>query len=146
MTSLWIANLSGVGNSPYFISEAINDRKSEYYKALSRTRDSRNDLTYFLLFVLKTSVSYAKCYRKLNMMRDRLAENGDFMTTSEYGYMKKILLSFDKRFFTWKDFLSATGTEMTKQGALKTLNNMENDGLLMSSKNKKKEKIFKICD
>ena len=146
MASLWISNLTGIGNSPYFISEAINDRKAEYYRALSRTRDSRNDLTYFLQFILKTSIDYALCYRKMNIYRERLSLSGDSMTPAEFGYMKKIILSFADRYFTWKDFIAATATDMTKQGALKTLNRLESEGLVESGLNRKNEKIFRICN
>ena len=144
MASLWVANLTGIGNSPYFISEAINDRKAEYYRALSRTRDSRNDLTYFLQYILRVSVEYALCYRKMNLYREKLSLSGEYLTPAEFGYMKKIIISFGDRYFTWKDFVACNGTDMTKQGALKTLNRLEAQQLISSGFNRKKEKIFRI--
>ncbi len=144
MTSLWVANLAGGGNAPYFISEAINDRKREYYRALSRTRDARNDLTYFLLYILQVSVRYALCYRRLNEIRDRLAASGDSLSGTELNYLKRILLSADDRYFSWKEFTAFIRSDMTKQGALKFLNKFEKYGLLVSKSNKSREKVFSV--
>lgn len=49
MCSLWISYLCGnEENLPTFISEAINDDKTNYYNAIEDTINSNNDLTYFL--------------------------------------------------------------------------------------------------
>jgi len=145
MASLWVANLVGGENAPYFISEAINDRKNDYYKALSRTRDARNDLTYFLIYILRSSVRYALCYRRLNEIRDTLAANGDALTDTELSYIKRILLCSEGRYFNWKEYTSFIRVDMTKQAALKTLNRFERYGLLTSKENKKREKVFCVA-
>ena len=41
------------------MSEAINDSKNDYYNAITNTREARNDLTYFLGYILETSIKYS---------------------------------------------------------------------------------------
>jgi len=146
MCSLWVSNLLGLESAPFFISEAINDTKKQYYNALSMTRDSRNDLTYFLKYILQTSIKYALCYLKVKEAEDRLAENGERLSPSESTYYKKILLSSRHKYFSWKDFSGFTNSDISKQGALKILNKLESYGLLASVKNSRGEKQFYIYE
>jgi Fic family protein len=48
-----------------FISEAINDNKKQYYEAISNTRNTNNDLTYFLSYILETANKYSLLYKNL---------------------------------------------------------------------------------
>ena len=146
MCSLWVSNLLGLESAPFFISEAINDTKKQYYNALSMTRDSRNDLTYFLKYILQTSIKYALCYLKVKEAEDRIAENGERLSPSESTYYKKILLSSRHKYFSWKDFSGFTNSDISKQGALKILNKLETYGLLASVKNSRGEKQFYIYE
>ena len=142
MCSLWIARLLGLDAAPYFISEAINDSKKQYYNAISMTRDTRNDLTYFLKYILQTSIKYGLCYLKITEAESMLADKGEKMTQAEATYFKKILLSAKNKFFSWKDFSGFINNDITKQGALKSLNNLEKLGLLGSIINSRGEKQF----
>lgn len=142
MCSLWVANLLGTTNSPYFISEAINDMKMDYYKSLSATRDSRNDLTYFLEYIMNVSIKYALCYRTINEVFESMNKDGETLTQTEFYYLKKIILCTNHNSFTWKDFIKYIGIDMTKQGALKTLNKFNKYGITESRLNNKKEKVF----
>ena len=142
MCSLWTANLLELESAPFFISEAINDTKKRYYNALSMTRDSRNDMTYFLKYIMQTSVNYALCYLKIKETEDMLADKGEDLTPAEATYYKKILLGAEHRYFSWKDFTGFSGVDMTKQGALKILNQLESLGILGSMKNSRGEKQF----
>lgn len=144
MCSLWVASLIGLSSSPYFISEAINDQKKEYYKAISNSRDSKNDLTYFLIYILKTSIRYALCYRQLRIMSEQVKLEGDKLTEKELTYLKKIFLNGKDSYFTWKDFLDFISSDMSKQGALKFLNAFEKMNLIESKINSKREKVFRI--
>ncbi len=142
MCSLWIAKLLGLDSAPYFISEAINDTKRQYYSALSMTRDSRNDMTYFLKYILKTSVRYGLCYLKIKEIGAMLADRGERLTQTEEAYYKKILLASRHRHFSWKDFCEYINADISKQGALKVLNRLEELELLGSAKNSRGEKQF----
>lgn len=144
MCSLWISVLVGTEGNPYFISEAINDTKREYYHAISRTRDARNDLTYFLKYIMETSIDYALCYTRLNKITEILAVEGDALTPTEQVYLKKLIIKLDGRYFGWHDFIAAIGSDMSKQAALKYLNKWLEYGLLDSKLNTRKEKVFKL--
>ncbi len=142
MSSLWIAKLLGLDSAPFFISEAINDTKKQYYNAISMTRDSRNDLTYFLKYILQTSLKYGLCYLQIRETGDRLADRGERMTPTEEAYFKKILLASRYKRFSWKDFTGYINTDISKQGALKALNKLEELGILGSTNNSRGEKQF----
>lgn len=144
MCSLWISILVGIGEEPYYISEAINDAKSKYYKAISRTRDSRNDLTYFLIYIMETSVRYGLTYIKLNAIRESLARDGERLTMTEMAYVKKLLMKASGRYFGWHDFVEIVGAKMSKQAALKYLNKWSILGIMESKLNSRKEKVFKL--
>lgn len=144
LCSLWVAELTAAGNAPYFISEAINDTKSDYYRALSKTRDARNDLTHFLIYILRTSLRYGLCYRELNLLADHHAAQGESLNVTELISVKRILLCAPERWFTWKDYTAFLKQELTKQGALKALNKLEIAGILISKINTKKEKVFRF--
>ena len=47
MVQIWIFMLTNNVGALY-LSEAINDNKNKYYEAIENTRNSRNDLTYFI--------------------------------------------------------------------------------------------------
>ena len=144
MCSLWISVLVGTEGNPYFISEAINDTKREYYHAISRTRDARNDLTYFLKYIMETSIIYALCYIKLNKFTEILSLEGEALTSTEQVYLKKLIIKLDGRYFGWHDFVTAIGSDMSKQAALKYLNKWLGYDLLESKLNSRKEKVFKL--
>ena len=61
----------------------------------------------------------------------------------EKNYVKKILVSHSGR-FTYLDFLKWIGVEMSKQGALKTLNQFEKEGILTSEISKSNKKLFQV--
>ena len=62
--SFWLACLNNLVAAPFFISEAINEDKRAYYDAVSNTRDTNNDLTYFLGYIFETSTKFSLCGRK----------------------------------------------------------------------------------
>ncbi len=144
MSSLWINNL--YSDNPFFLSEAINDDKLNYYKAISNTRDSFNDLTYFLIYLLKLANKYYLLYKNLFNIESNFKANGEGLNQTEIYYLKRILINKDKGYFNYKDFLKYAGINITKQGALKILNAFCDLGLLASKINKKKEKVFLVND
>lgn len=143
MVSYWAYLLTGYDYFPPIISEAINQTKSKYYRAIERTRDSHNDLTYFLKYIFELSCDYLLCYMNIDLVIQNAKNNGIILTDSELNYLKKILISYQGK-FTYSDFLNACGITMSKQGALKILNKFIECGALIESKTKSKSKIFDI--
>ena len=142
MVSLWIHLLTD-NFSPSFISEGIDLKKKDYYLALENTRDTQNDLTYFLEFIFRTSIDYFLCYKNLEIITQKLKNKGIAWTENELVYFKKILLSYKGR-FTYSDFLRFSKTDMSKQGALKILNKFTSYDLLASAGSQSKTKLFEV--
>lgn len=144
MVSFWLNYIFDITNAPLFMSEAINDNKKEYYRAITNTRNSYNDLTYFLGYILETAIQYSLVYKNLEEIKNKLSMVGDTLTSTEWGYLKKIIIHNATGYFTYKDFLEYIHSSMTKQGALKVLNAFADYSLLSKSINKKKEAIYKV--
>ncbi len=143
MVSYWISLLSNKNDLPPIVSEAINQTKNEYYSALRETRNSHNDLTYFLLYIYKVSVKYFLTYKNIEHIDSDFKNKSIVLTETEKTYMKKILIS-SKGKFTYEDFVKWSNTEMSKQGAFKILNSLEKTGFLRSEINKSNKKLFEV--
>ena len=147
MVSFWISILQDdFSTAPLFISEAINDDKKRYYDALSETRDMENDMTYFLIYIMNTSIRYSLLYKNLNYISDEMLKTGITLTNYEKAYIKKILLGAEEGYFDYKKFLSIANIDISKQAALKALNKLVEYGILTSIINDKKAKLFKLND
>ena len=144
MVSFWLNYINNVGAAPYFMSEAINESKNDYYRAIVDTRMTNNDLTYFLGYILETSIKFSFVYKNLEQMKKMLAKTGDTLTSNEWVYVKKILIHNPEDFFNYKMFISYIGASMSRQGALKILNNLVGCGILEKTTNKKGDTIFKF--
>ncbi len=144
MVSFWLNYIYQITIAPYFMSEAINESKNEYYRAITETRNTNNDLTYFLGYILETSIKYSFVYKNLEEIRKELSKTGDMLTTTEWVYVKKILVHNSENYFNYKMFLTYINATMSKQGALKTLNNLCNYDILQKSKNKKGDTVYKF--
>ena len=93
MVSLWISIINDLSYvSPLFISEAINEFKSEYYKAIVNTRNTNNDLTYFLGYILETAIKFSLIYKNIEEIKKKLSISGEFLSNTELVYLKKILI------------------------------------------------------
>lgn len=144
MVSFWLNYINDIGLAPMFMSEAINDNKKQYYEAIINTRNTNNDLTYFLGYILETASKYSLVYKNLEYIKSILAQTGDTLTSTEWGYLKKIIINNPDKYFGYKDFFGYIQNSMSKAGALKILNHFVAYGVLEKSINKKKEAIFKI--
>jgi Fic family protein len=125
------------------ISEAINQTKHQYYRAIENSRDAHNDITYFLLYLLRVANDYVITYQNLEALEKEAKNKGYIITETELNYMKKILISYDG-VFAYADFLKMAQAEMTKQGALKILNKLVDYGFLREVTSKSKVKLFDI--
>ncbi len=143
MVSYWIYLLTGLKNFPSFVSEAVNQTKNKYYKAIENTRDSHNDLTYFLIYLFNITNDYALAYENLANIEKEAKTKGYIVTETEINYMKKILISYEG-VFSYTDFLKTVNVEMSKQGALKILNKFVDFGFLKETESKSKTKLFDI--
>lgn len=146
MVSFWLSYINDIKAAPLFISEAINENKSDYYKAIANTRIMNNDLTYFLGFLMDSSIKFSFLYKNLEELKKTLAAHGDFLTNTELTYVKKILIHNSDSYFNYKLFLEYINGNMTKQGALKMLDRLSEYGILEKSQNKKNENIYKVND
>lgn len=147
MVSLWISILFGGDNIlPIYISEAINDDKANYYKAIDNSRNSHNDLTYFLTYMYKLSNIYYTTYRNINEIKKKLALFGEALSNTEIYYLKRIIIKRNQGWFNYKGFIAFCNLDISKQGALKILNRFLSQGILISKINSKNEKVFKIND
>ncbi len=144
MVSFWLSYIKRIISAPIFLSEAINETKQDYYRAIADTRVANNDLTYFLGYIFETSIKYSFVYKNLEEIKKELYKTGDTLTSTEWVYVKKILVHNPNSFFTYKLFLNYINATMTKQGATKILNNLANYEILEKTKNKKGETIYKL--
>ena len=144
MVSFWLNYINNIESAPLFISEAINDNKKSYYEAIINTRNTKNDLTYFLGYILETSIKYGLIYKNLEEFKEYLSKTGDSLTPTEWNYLKKIISHNPNNYFGYKDFFEYIQNKMSKAGALKILNHFAEYGILEKSTNKKKEAIYKI--
>ena len=144
MVSFWLNYINDIAIAPYFMSEAINDSKGDYYNAIRNTRETNNDLTYFLGYILETSIKYSFVYKNLEEIKTELSTSGESLSSTEWVYVKKIIIHNPENFFNYKMFLDYTGSSITKQGALKILNRLTEYGILDKQKNRKNETIFKM--
>lgn len=144
MVSFWLNYINNIIAAPYFMSEAINENKSRYYKAIVETRNTNNDLTCFLGYIIETAIEYCYVYKNMEEMEKMLLLNGDSLNTNDWNYVKKILVHSPEEYFSYKMFLSFINNSISRQAAFKILNNLCNYNILEKSTNKKGDTIFKL--
>lgn len=144
MVSFWLHYIFNISEAPLFISEAINDNKKQYYEAITNTRNTNNDLTYFLGYILETAIKYSLVYKNLDEIQKQLSKTGDSLTSTEWGYLKKIIVHNPDGYFNYKNFFEYIQNYMSKPGGLKILNTFVEYGILEKTINKKKEAVYKL--
>ena len=143
MVQAWIATLQG---SLYTlpISEAINDKKSDYYDALNDVRYSRNDLSYFLIYMFKLINSYSLIQKNVEAIKNDIESSGESLSNNELHYLKKIIINKDSGWFNYKKFMMFEALDISKQRVLTILNNFVKYNILITKMNSKNEKIFHL--
>ncbi len=144
MVSFWLNYLNKSFAAPFYMSEAINETKKDYYKALTNTRTTGNDLTYFLGYILDTAIKFNFIYKNIECIKDALSKKGDFLTSTELTYLKKIIIHNPEDYFNYKMFFEYINVTMSKQAAFKILNHLADYEILVKSTNKKNEAIYKV--
>lgn len=144
MVSYWIYLLiNQKAIIPPVISEAINQTKSNYYSAIRESRNSSNDMTYFLTYIFNVSVQYFLTNKNIEEVDQLLKNKSVVLTNTEKSYYKKILIS-NKGKFTYSDFIKWINIKMSKQGAFKILNTFCTYGLLTGETTNSNSKLFEV--
>lgn len=143
MVSLWVSLLLNMEYYPPFISDAINQTKGKYYFAISESRNSHNDLTYFLLYINDLTISYFLAYKNIEHIDKVLLEKGVSLSNLDKDYIKRIIVSANGP-FSYNDFTAWNHIDITKQGALKILNQFISYGLLEEVNTSANKKYFKV--
>lgn len=140
MVSFWIYLLM---NNPYppYISDAINQTKGQYYAALSESRNARNDITYFLLYIMDISILYFLTYKNIEHIDSILKNKGTVLSNLDKDYIKRILVSANGNFM-YTDFTHWNHIQITKQGAFKILNRFVEYGILNVVNTNNNKKLF----
>lgn len=147
MCSIWLSFLLEKEYViPTYLSEGINDDKTNYYKAIDDSRNSHNDLTYFLTYLTRIANKYYLVYKNINNIKEKIAMTGETLSVSELYYLKKIIINSNKGWFNYKGFIEFSNLDITKQGAFKILNKFLKLDILLSKINSKNEKIFILND
>ena len=142
MVSFWIHLLMNNAYPPY-ISDAINQTKSHYYNALSESRNARNDITHFLLYLMDVSVLYFLTYKNIEHIDSISKNKGIVLTNLDKDYIKRVLVS-ENGPFTYSDFTTWNRIQISKQGAFKILNRFVEFGILKEAETSNNKKLFEI--
>ena len=145
MVQIWIFMLTNNMASLY-LSEAINDNKNKYYEAIENTRNSRNDLTYFITYLIDLINTYSVVQMNLDEIKKEIEADGESISLNELHYLKRIIINKNIKWFNYKKFIEFESVDITKQGALKILNKFVSRNFLITKTNKKKEKVFMLND
>lgn len=140
MVQLWL--LVKYGLLDLYLSEAINDNKKDYYNSIEDTRNSHNDLTYFVTYLFGLCNKYLVLHKNLETIKENIESAGDTISDRELHYLKRIIINKNSGWFNYKKFNKFQDLDITKAGALKILNNFEKMGFLHSKINKSNEKVF----
>ncbi len=144
MVSFWLNCILDITDAPLYMSEAINESKTDYYKAITNTRTTNNDLTYFLGYILETAIKYNFVYKNLEEIKNKLAKDGDFLSPAQLTYLKKIIIHNPEDYFNYRMFINYINVKMSKQAGLKVLNLLADYGVLEKTTNKRNEAIYRV--
>lgn len=147
MVYLWIVYLLGYQDIDlFYLSEAINDKKSSYYNAIKESRESKNDLTYFLIYCISLSNSYQMIYNNCKFIKDKVeATLGEELTNNDIYNIKRILINQQKNYFFSKTYEKWARREVSRQSTHKELAKLEKCEILLSEQ-KGNKKVYKIND
>jgi Fic family protein len=147
MLSLWYNLKHAPSLGLLLVSEAINNtfHKPAYYNAIMNSRQSGDDITYFLEYMGRIILSYTKTYVNFHTMKARLKGKGILLSRSLEIALKQVLAMpvTGDGYFDWKDYKDFSHDDFTKQYYLKLLNALAGYGIL-SVKEHKKAKLYKL--
>ncbi len=117
-----------------FTSEAINNPKNKkyYYKAIEYSRETQNDITYFIEYLSKIAFDTTKSYINFYKIKHTLEGNGIMLTNAELNALK-VVLSIEKigeGYFNWRKYELYDFDDINKQYILRLLNKLHSYKIL----------------
>jgi Fic family protein len=138
-----------------FISEAINNKnnKHRYYNAITYSRQTNNDITYFIEYIADIILEYSIIYTNYYLIYDQLEGMGHSMPRSLQVTLKNVLAMpvVGDGYFNWKKYADFSNDDYSKVLYLKHLNQLVDLDVLKVKKqknsnlyiiNKKKWKLY----
>jgi Fic family protein len=145
--SFWYNRRYAPSLSLLLVSEAINNKglKNDYYTAISNSRNTENDITYFLEYMSGIILKYTKVYINLYSILTELKTRGEILNRSTEIALKYVLSlpTSASGYFDWKDYKDFSHDDFSKQRHLVLLNTLAELHIL-HSKEVKKAKLFKL--
>ena len=127
--------------SSLFISEAINNpkNKTRYYNAISLSRKTNNDITYFLEYMADIIIEYSKVYINYYNILETLLGNGEAISKGIQNTLKTVLIMYSIKddYFDWKKYKLHSSDNFSKVQYLKNLNKLLDLNILIVKKQKK---------
>lgn len=123
-----------------YINEAINNKhnRSQYSNAIVASRQTSNDVTYFLEYMADIMIKYALIYRNKNIISNHLEGEGKILSRSLQIMIKNILtMPRDADgYFSWKRYANFANEGFSKVLYLKHLNKLTDYKVLIRKKEK----------
>jgi len=145
--SFWYNRRYAPSLSLLLVSEAINNKglKNAYYTAISNSRNTDNDITYFLQYMSDIILKYSKMYINFYSILFQLKSRGETINRSTEIALKYVLAlpTSASGYFDWKDYMAFSQDDFSKQRYLVLLNALAELNILVS-KEVKKAKLFRI--
>lgn len=123
-----------------FISEAINNKhnKHRYYNAITYSRQTNNDITYFIEYIADILLEYTIIYTNYYIIYDQLEGNGYSIPRALQVTLKNVLAmpKVGDGYFTWRKYADFTNDDFSKVLYLKHLNQLVEFKVLKMKKQK----------
>jgi Fic family protein len=123
-----------------FISEAINNKnnKHKYYNAITYSRQTNNDITFFIEYIADIIIEYSIIYTNYYLIYDQLEGNGNSIPRALQVTLKNVLAMpvVGDGFFNWKKYAAFSNDDYSKVLYLKHLNQLVNLDVLKVKKQK----------
>jgi len=138
--SHWYSTLYSPYLSLLFLSEAINNKnnKHRYYNAITYSRQSNNDITFFIEYIADILLEYSIIYTNYYFIYDQLEGMGYSIPRSLQVTLKNILAMpvIGDGYFNWKKYADFSNDEYSKVLYLKHLNQLVELNVLKVKKQK----------
>jgi hypothetical protein len=139
--SFWYNLKHAPSLSLLLVSEAINNRihKQGYYNAIMNSRNTGNDITYFLEYMGDIVLKYSKIYINFYSIKAQLKGKGMLISRALEIALKYVLAIpvTGEGFFDWKDYKDFSHDSFSKQYYLRLLNDLTELQILKVIEHKK---------
>ncbi len=139
--SFWYNLKHAPSLSLLLVSEAINNKnhKQGYYNAIMNSRNTGNDITYFLEYMGNIMLEYSKIYINFYNIKAKLKGKGERLNRALEIALKYVLAIpvTGAGFFDWKDYKDFSHDSFSKQYYLRLLNDLTELQILKVIEHKK---------